>query len=181
MNDADLKSMLEQADEVYEGLIRTRASLGAMLAEAIRRDPDLSEFRHRVKDLPHLIRSADVRRTELRVELLSRRLEGAEAAHGRAAEDARRTLATLTKAKEAHAKAAGVERRSDLEAQRLRELRDEEALRLERLRADEPGPPSRAAPENAAEEPERAEPSPATGGAMAEGSESLWWRRVFGG
>jgi excisionase family DNA binding protein len=36
------------------------------------------------------------------------------------------------------------------------------------------------APETVEEEPERAEPRPATGGAQ-EGAQRPWWRRVFGG
>jgi hypothetical protein len=99
-----------------------------------------------MEDLPLLIRKADLRRTELKVELLSRRLKGAEAAHGRAAEAASRALASLEEAKKSHGESESLERRSALEAWRLKELRDEEAERLERLRAEERKPPEVAAP-----------------------------------
>jgi len=146
MRDGDLEAKLERAEETYEDLVRTRASLGTVLAEAIRRGRDLSEFGRRMEDLPLLIRKADVRRTELKVELLARRLKEAEAAHGRAAEAVSRALASLEQAKKSHAKAASLERRSALEARRLKELRDEEAERLERLRAEEYKPHEVAAP-----------------------------------
>jgi len=146
MRDSDLEAKLERAEETYEDLMRTRASLGTALAEAIRRGRDLSEFGRRMEDLPLLIRKADVRRTELKVELLSRRLKEAEATRGRAAETASRALASLEEAKKSHAEAASVERRSALEALRLKELRAEEAERLERLRAEEYKPHEVAAP-----------------------------------
>jgi len=146
MRDGDLEAKLERAEETYEDLVRTRASLGTVLAEAIRRGRDLSEFGRRMEDLRLLIRKADVRRTELKVELLARRLKEAEAAHGRAAEAVSRALASLEQAKKSHAKAASLERRSALEARRLKELRDEEAERLERLRAEEREPHEAAAP-----------------------------------
>ena len=146
MREGDLEAKLERAEETYEDLVRTRASLGTVLAEAIRRGRDLSEFGRRMEDLPLLIRQADVRRAELKVELLARRLKEAEAAHDRAAEAASRALASLEEAKKSHAKAASLERRSALEAYRLKELRDEEAKRLERLRAEERKPHEAAAP-----------------------------------
>ena len=140
MGYGDLEAMLERAEEAYEDLVRTRASLGTALAEIIRRGRDLSEFGWWLEDLPLLIRKAALRRTELKVALLSRRLKEAQAAHGRAAEAASRALASLEEAKKAHAKAASVERRSAVEARRLKELQDEEAERLERLRAEERKP-----------------------------------------
>jgi hypothetical protein len=127
--DSDFEAKLERAEAAYEDLVRTRASHGTALAEAIRRGRDLSEFGRRMEDLPLLIRKADVRRTELKVELLSRRLKEAEAAHGRAAEAASSALVSLAEAKKSHA-----------EARRLKELRDVEAERLERLRAEERKP-----------------------------------------
>jgi hypothetical protein len=139
MNDADLEAMLEQADEVYEGLVRTRASLGTMLAETIRKDNDLSEFVQHMRDLPHLTRSADMRRTELKVELLARQLKKAEEERRRATEAAKRTAAALEEARRSYARAANVERRWDLETRRLEELRREEMARLERLRSEEGG------------------------------------------
>ncbi len=146
MREGDLEAKLERAEETYEDLVRTRASLGTVLAEAIRRGRDLSEFGRRMEDLPLLIRKADVRRAELKVELLARRLKEAEAAHDRAAEAASRALASLEEAKKSHAKVASLERRSALEAYRLKELRNEEAQRLERLRAEERKPHEVAAP-----------------------------------
>jgi hypothetical protein len=146
MRDGDLEAKLERAEEAHEDLVRTRASLGTALAEAIRRDRDLSEFGRWLEDLPILIRKADVRRIELKVELLSRRLKEAQAAHGRAAEAASRALASLEEAKKSHTKAASVERRSALEARQLKELQDEAAERLERLRAEERKPHEVAAP-----------------------------------
>ena len=146
MRDGDLEAKLERAEETYEDLVRTRASLGTALAEAIRWGGDLSEFRRRMEDLPLLIRKADAKRTELKVEQLSRQLKEAEAAHGRAAEVASSALASLEKAKKYYAEAASVERRSVLEARRLKELRDEEAERLEQLRAEERKPHEVAAP-----------------------------------
>ena len=146
MRDGVLEAKLERAEETYEDLVRTRASLGTALAEAIRRGRDLSEFGRRMKDLPLLIRKADVRRTELRVELLSRRLKEAQAAHGRAAGVASSALASLEEAKKVHAKAVSVERRWALDARQLKELQDEEAERLERLLAEERKPHEVAAP-----------------------------------
>ena len=146
MRDGDLKAKLERAEEAYEDLVRTRASLGTALADVIRKGRDLSEFGWWLEDLPLLIQKADVRRTELRVELLSRRLKEAQAAHGRAAKAESSTLASLEEAKKSHTKAASVERRWALEAQQLKELQDEAAERLERLRAEERKPHEVAAP-----------------------------------
>jgi hypothetical protein len=44
MRDGVLEAKLERAEETYEDLVRTRASLGTALAEAIKRGRDLSEF-----------------------------------------------------------------------------------------------------------------------------------------
>ena len=70
MRDGDLEAKLERAEKTYEDLVRTRASLGTALAEAIRRGRDLSEIRGRMEGLPLLIRRANARRTELKVEQL---------------------------------------------------------------------------------------------------------------
>jgi hypothetical protein len=137
VKDSDLEAELERAEEAHEDLVRTRASLGSAVAEAIRRGRDLSEFGRRMEDLPLLIRKADLRRTELKVELLSRRLKGAEAQHSRAVEAASRTLASLEEAEKSYARAASVERRSSLEARRVRKLWDQEVQRLKGLRAEE--------------------------------------------
>ena len=146
MGNGNLEAMLERAEETYEDLVRTRASLGTALADFIRRGRDLSEFGWWLEDLPLLIQKADVRRTELRVELLSRRLKEAQAAHDRAAGAASSALASLEEAKKSHAKAASMERRWALEARQLKELHDEEAERLERLRAEERKPHEVVAP-----------------------------------
>ena len=136
MNDGDLKTSLERAEEAYEDLVRTRASRGTMLAEAIRRSGDLSEFRRRMADLALLIRRADARRTELGVELLARRLKKAEEEQRRAIEAAKRAATAQEEAKRSYARAANVERRCGLETRRLEELRREEMARLERLRSE---------------------------------------------
>ena len=141
MNDEDLKASLEREERAYEELVRIRASLGAMLAETIARDRDLSEFGRHRRDLPLLIRSADIRRTELKVELLARRLKEAEKEHRRATEATKKAGVALEEARRVYAQAANVERRSGLEARRLEELRLEEMGRLERLRSDEAEPP----------------------------------------
>jgi hypothetical protein len=108
-----------------------------MLAEAMRRDGGLAEFRRRMEDLPLLIRSADVRRTELKVELLGRRLKEAREEHRRSTEEAKRAGAALEEARRTYTRAVNVERRSSLEAQQLEELHREEQGHLERLRSEE--------------------------------------------
>ncbi len=50
MNVADLKASLERTEEAYRDLVRTRSSLGTMLAGVIKRGEDLSEFRQRCPD-----------------------------------------------------------------------------------------------------------------------------------
>jgi hypothetical protein len=137
MKDGELRASLERAEEAYEDLVRTRASLGTMLAETIRKDRDLSEFGRRMQDLPLLIQSADIRRTELKVELLGRRLKEAHEEHRRATEDAKRAGAALEEARRVYARAVNVEQRSSLEVQRLEELHRKELGRLERLRSEE--------------------------------------------
>ncbi len=137
MKDSELKASLEQAEAAYEDLVRTRASLGTMLAEAIRKDGGLPEFRRRMEDLPVLIQSADIRRTELKAELLGRRLKEAQREHRQATEEAKKAGASLEEARRAYARAVNVEQRSSLEAQRLEELHREELRRLEQLRSEE--------------------------------------------
>ena len=137
MNDAALKAALEREARAYENLVQGRASLGSMLAETIRKDKDLSEFEQHVRDLPLLTRSADIRRTELKVELLSRQLKKAEREQRRAIEAARRAGAALEEARRSYARASSVERKSDFETRRLEELHREEMARLERLRSEE--------------------------------------------
>jgi hypothetical protein len=136
MKEAELKASLGRAEAAHEELVRTRASLGSMLAEAIRRDGGLPEFRRRMRDLPFLIRSADIRRTTLKVELLGRRLQEAKKEHHRSTEETERTGAALEEARRAYARAVNVEQRSSLEVRRLEELHREELGRLERLRSE---------------------------------------------
>jgi hypothetical protein len=69
-----------------------------------------------------------------------------------------------------------------------REARTEERRRHDTLMAQlmqripelEASSEARESPQTAAEEPERAEPRPATGGAQ-EGVQRPWWRRIIGG
>ncbi len=136
MKDGELKASLERAETAYEELVRTRASLGSMLAEAIRRDGGLPEFRRRMRDLPSLIRSADIRRTALKVDLLGRRLQEAKKEHHRTKEATKRAGAALEEASRAYSRAVNVEQRSSLEVQRIEELHRGELGRLERLRSE---------------------------------------------
>jgi hypothetical protein len=100
MNDGALKAALEREERAYENLVQVRASLGTMLAETIRKDKDLSEFEQHMRDLPLLTRSADIRRTELKLELLSRQLKKSEEGQRRAIEAAKRAAAALEEAEE---------------------------------------------------------------------------------
>src|SRR5215212_1355012 len=209
MNDAGLKAALEREERAYENLVQVRASLGTMLAETIRKDKDLSEFEQHTRDLPLLTRSADIRRTELKVELLSRQLKKAEEEQRRAIEAAKRAAAALEEARRSYARASSVERKSDFETRRLEELHREEMARLERLRSEgaeqqegkegsfsgysstpefdfpleqerSQEPPR--GPLSAAESAVVEEQEPRPGGeASQEPSERPWWRRVFGG
>jgi hypothetical protein len=136
MKESELKASLERAEAAYEELVRTRASLGSMLAEAIRRHGGLPEFRRRIQDLPILIRSADIRRTALKVELLGRRLQEAKKEHHRTTGESRRAAAALEEARRAYALAVSAEQRSSVEVQRIEELHNGERGRLERLRSE---------------------------------------------
>jgi hypothetical protein len=137
MNDRDLKVSLERAEQAYEDLVQTRASLGTVFAETIARNRDLSEFRRHMRDLPLLIRSADIRRTELKVELLARQLKEAEKEHLRKSEAAKKASDVLEQARRAYAQAATVERGTGREVRHLEELRREELGHLEQLRSEE--------------------------------------------
>jgi RTX calcium-binding nonapeptide repeat (4 copies) len=129
-----LKKALERAEEDYESLVRTTASLGTMLAEEIQKRGDLGEFGRRRRDLSLLTRQADLRRTELRHELLTLRAKRAEDDYRRAAEEAGKATRALEGARKAFVEADGAARRSGLEARRLAEQRDKEARHLEELR-----------------------------------------------
>jgi hypothetical protein len=186
MNEGALKAALEREERAYEDLVRVRASLGTMLATAIRRDGGLPEFEQHTRDLPLLIRSADIRRTELKVELLSRQLKKAQEEQRRAIEATKRAAAALEEARRSYARAADIEQKWGLETQRLEELHREEMARLERLRSEEPpgGPRSAEAGserEEATEQPGRVEPQVSVEGAQEGTQRVSWWRRIFGG
>ena len=133
MRESQLGAELEQAEEVYDGLIQTRRSLGTILAETIGRGKDLEEFKRHLRDLPLLIQQADLRRTELRHELVDRRAKRAEDEYRRTAEEAQRAARSHEQARKAHIKAQGAARRSGLEARRLAGARDKEAEHLQEL------------------------------------------------
>jgi hypothetical protein len=174
MNDGALKAALEREERTYEDLLQVRASLGTMLAEAIKREGGFPEFKQRVEDLPLLIRSADIRRTELKVELLTRQLKKAEEEQRRAVEAAKRAAAALEEARRSYAsyaRAANGEHKWGLEARRLEELRRKEMARLKRLRSVEPPGDS----ESAGEGQERAEQPRSTSVSAQAPSEHRWW------
>src|SRR5215212_3859279 len=135
MNEGALKAALEREERAYEDLLRVRASLGTMLAAAIRKDGGLPEFEQHTRDLPLLIRNADIRRTELKVELLSRQLKKAEEEQRRAIEATKETAAALEEARMSYARAAKVEQKWILETRRIAELHREETACLERFRS----------------------------------------------
>jgi len=134
MRESQLEKELEQAEEVYDGLVHTRRSLGTMLAETIRKGKDLKEFGRHLRDLPQLIWQADLRRTELKHELLDRRARQAEDEYRRAAEEVSKAARTLEQARRAYIKAKETAKRSGLETRRLAELRDKEAKHLQEFR-----------------------------------------------
>ena len=134
LRESQLEQELEQAEEVYDGLIQTRRSLGSMLAETIRKKKDLEEFKLHLRDLPQLIWQADLRMTELRHELLERRARRAEDDYRRAAEEASKAARALEQARRAYVKAEDTAKRLGPEARRLAELGDKEAENLQELR-----------------------------------------------
>jgi hypothetical protein len=131
MRESELEKEIKQAEEVYEGLVQTRRSLGTMLAQTIRKGRDLDEFGRHMRDLPGLIRQADLRRTELRRELLDRRVRWAEDEYRRAAEELSKAARALEQARSAYVKAEETATRSGLEARWLAEARDKEAKHLQ--------------------------------------------------
>jgi hypothetical protein len=66
------------------------------------------------------------------------------------------------------------------ENRRKDEIIMQQAMTMRQLSAPEPSQETTEAAETVEEEPERAEPRPATGGAQ-EGAQRPWWRRWFGG
>lgn len=199
MKDSELKASLKRAEAAYDALLRTRASLGTMLAQAMRKEGGLPEFKRRMEDLPLLLRSADIRRTKLKVELLGRRLQKAQEEHRRAAEGVRRAGAALGEARKTHARAINVEQRSSLEIKRLEALHREELGHLERLLVEEAeqkkqeatkaervmdyepkAPP--AEPPGTSESAADPNPSPPVGGPeSSDGRRESWYRRWFSG
>jgi hypothetical protein len=72
-------------------------------------------------------------------------------------------------------------RRQDTVVAQLSRANEEQARTIRELEApSEPLSDERESPQTVEEEPDRAEPRPATGGAQ-EGARRPWWRRVFGG
>jgi hypothetical protein len=133
MRESQLEEDLKQAEEVYDSLVQTRSSLGTMLAEVIRRGGDLDEFKRHLRELPHLIWQADLRRTELRHELLDLRAKRAQEEYRRAGKEASKSARSLEQARKAFVEADEAARRSGLEAGRLAELRDKEVRHLQEL------------------------------------------------
>lgn len=134
MRENQLEEELRRAEGVYDGLVQTQRSLGTMLAEEVRKGRDLDEFERHLRELPHLTRQADFRRTELRHELLALRAKRAKNEYQRAAAKVGKAARSLEQARKAFVEADEAARRSGLEAHRLAELREREANRLEQLR-----------------------------------------------
>jgi hypothetical protein len=134
MRETQLEKYLEQAEEVYDGLVQTRRSLGTMLAETIRKGKDLKEFKRHLRDLPQLIWQADLRRTELKLALFEQQEREGEDEYRRAAEEAKKAAQSHEQARKAYIKAQKAARHAGLEARRLVELRDKEAKHLQELR-----------------------------------------------
>lgn len=133
MRESRLENELAQAEEVYDDLLQTRRSLGTMLAETIREGRDLEEFKCHLRDLSQLIWQTDLRRTELRHQLLDRRARQAEDEYRRAAKEAEKAARSHEQARKAYIKAQKAARRSGLEARRLAEVCDKEAEQLQDL------------------------------------------------
>jgi len=104
-----------------------------MLAEVIRKGGDLDEFERHRRELPHLSRQADLRRTELRHELLDLRAKRAEEEYRRTSKEASKAARSLEQARKAYEALNEEARRSGLEARRLAELRDKEVWHLQEL------------------------------------------------
>jgi hypothetical protein len=133
MRESRLENELAHAEEVYDDLLQTRRSLGTMLAETIREGRDLEEFKCHLRDLSQLIWQTDLRRTELRHQLLDRRARQAEDEYRRAAKEAEKAARSHEQARKAYIKAQKAARRSGLEARRLAEVCDKEAEQLQDL------------------------------------------------
>jgi hypothetical protein len=106
-----------------------------MLAQTILKGKgrDLEEFNCHRRDLSQLIWQTDLRRTELRHQLLNRRARQAEDEYRRATEEAEKAARSHEQARKAYIKAQNAARRSGLEARRLAEVCDKEAEQLQEL------------------------------------------------
>ena len=133
MRESQLEEELKRAEEVYDGLVQTQRSLGTMLAEVIRKGGDLDEFKRHLRELPHLTWQADLRRTELRHELLDLRAKRAGEEFRRAGKEASKAAQSLEQARKAYEEVDEAARRSGIEARRLAELRDKAARHLQEL------------------------------------------------
>jgi hypothetical protein len=135
MRESRLENELAQVEEVYDGLIQARRSLGTMLAETIRKGKwrDLEEFKCHRRDLSQLIWQTDLTRTELRHRLLDKRARQAEDEYRRATEEAEKAARSHEQARKTYIKAQEAAMRSGLEARRLAEVCDKEAEQLQEL------------------------------------------------
>ncbi len=129
---------IEQAEQAYRDLEETYRCLGSRFAEAVRRGGSLEEFQSLRADISYLLRKADLRRTELRREYLTQRLQGLENEHRRAHQNAKRTAEALKKAQRADTEAQDIWRRVDRQVRHLSELREREEERLEQLGKEDP-------------------------------------------
>jgi hypothetical protein len=135
MRESRLKNEIAQAEEVYDDLLQIRRSLGTMLAQTILKGKgrDLEEFKCHRRDLSQLIWQTDLRRTELRHQLLNRWARQAEDEYRRATEEAEKAARSHEQARKAYIKAQEAARHSGLEARRLAEVCDKEAEQLQEL------------------------------------------------
>ncbi len=137
MNEHDLVREIERAEEAHRALVETTRRLGTRFVETLRNGWDFREFRRLLEDLPHLTRGTDLKRTQLKHEYLMHRLKEVEKEFQRASGETKRAAEALKNAEKDHAEASHLERRLGLETRHLRNLLDEEAARLARLRAED--------------------------------------------
>src|SRR5918998_6552216 len=105
MRESQLEEELKRAEEVYDGLVQTQKSLGTMLAEVIRKGRGLDEFKRHLRELPHLSWQADIRRTELRHELLDLRAKRAQEEYRRGGKEGSKTPRALEQSRKAYVEA----------------------------------------------------------------------------
>jgi hypothetical protein len=133
MRESQLEEELKRAEEVNDGLAQTQMTLGTMLADVIRKGGDLDEFERHRRELPYLSWQADLRRTELRHELLDLRAKRAEEEYRRANKEASKAARLLEQAQKTYEALDEAARHTGLEARRLAELRDKEVRHLREL------------------------------------------------